>query len=245
MPARNGQEERMTARIISGAEIAAGIREELKARVAGLIAKHGVRPGLVTILVGEDPGSVSYVTGKQKTAREIGFHSVQESLPADITEEELVKLVRQYNDDTTIHGILVQLPLPKHINENRVLYAIDPDKDVDGLHPANLGRLMIGDARFYPCTPFGVQQMLSRSGVTIEGAEVVVVGRSNLVGKPIAMMLAQKKKDERDRDDMPYPDKGRQVSHAPGGHSDRRRRRARRGDRRHGEGRGRGYRRGR
>lgn len=185
----------MTARIISGAEIAAGIREELKARVAGLIAKHGVRPGLVTILVGEDPGSVSYVTGKQKTAREIGFHSVQESLPADITEEELVKLVRQYNDDTTIHGILVQLPLPKHINENRVLYAIDPDKDVDGLHPANLGRLMIGDARFYPCTPFGVQQMLSRSGVTIEGAEVVVVGRSNLVGKPIAMMLAQKKKD--------------------------------------------------
>ena len=118
-----------------------------------------------------------------------------------------MKLVRQYNDDTTIHGILVQLPLPKHINENRVLYAIDPDKDVDGLHPANLGRLMIGDARFYPCTPFGVQQMLSRSGVTIEGAEVVVVGRSNLVGKPIAMMLAQKKKDANATVTISIPDK--------------------------------------
>ena len=185
----------MTAKIISGAEIAASIREELKARVAELAAKHGVRPGLVTILVGDDPGSVSYVTGKQRTAKEIGFHSVQESLPADASEEDIIALVRRYNGDPAIHGILVQLPLPKHINENRVLYAIDPDKDVDGLHPANLGRLMIGDARFYPCTPFGVQQMLSRSGVKVEGAEVVVVGRSNLVGKPIAMMLAQKKKD--------------------------------------------------
>jgi len=185
----------MTARIISGTEIAASIREELKARVAALAEKHGTRPGLVTILVGEDPGSVSYVTGKQRTAREIGFHSVQESLPADITEAALIALVGRYNADTSIHGILVQLPLPKHISENRVIYAIDPDKDVDGLHPANLGRLMIGDARFYPCTPFGVQQMLSRTGVAVEGAEVVVVGRSNLVGKPIAMMLAQKKKD--------------------------------------------------
>ncbi|MBN1496070.1 MAG: bifunctional 5,10-methylene-tetrahydrofolate dehydrogenase/5,10-methylene-tetrahydrofolate cyclohydrolase [Spirochaetes bacterium] len=184
----------MTARIISGKEIAAQIREELKAEVADLSAKHAIRPGLVTILVGDNPASVSYVTGKQKTAHELGFHSIQDTQPADISEEDLLRLVEKYNNDPAIHGILVQLPLPKHINENRVLYAINPDKDVDGFHPVNVGRLMIGDARFYPCTPYGIREMLTRAGVQIEGAEVVVVGRSNLVGKPIAMMLVQKQK---------------------------------------------------
>lgn len=185
----------MTARIISGKDIAAQIREELKNEVALLKSKNNITPGLVTILVGEDPASMSYVTGKQKTAHELGFHSIQDTQPADISEEELLRLVDKYNNDKDIHGILVQLPLPKHINENKILYAINPDKDVDGFHPVNVGRIMIGEARFYPCTPFGVQQMLVRSGVTIEGADVVVVGRSNIVGKPIAMMLIQKQKN--------------------------------------------------
>ncbi len=185
----------MTARIISGKEVAGIIREEIRAEAAVLKTRHGITPGLVTILVGEDPASVSYVTGKQKTARDLGFHSVQENLQADIGEEALLEVIRGYNSDPAIHGILVQLPLPKQINEHRVLYAIDPDKDVDGFHPVNVGRLMIGDARFYPCTPYGIQELLVRSGTPIEGAEVVVVGRSNLVGKPIAMMLVQKKKN--------------------------------------------------
>ncbi len=185
----------MTAKIISGREIADQIRGELKAEAAFLKERHGIIPGLVTILVGEDPASMSYVTGKQRTARELGFHSIQDNRPADITEERLLEIISGYNDDPAIHGILVQLPLPKHIRENRVLYAIDPDKDVDGFHPVNVGRLMIGDARFYPCTPYGIHELLVRSGVPIEGAEVVVVGRSNLVGKPIAMMLVQKRKD--------------------------------------------------
>jgi methylenetetrahydrofolate dehydrogenase (NADP+) / methenyltetrahydrofolate cyclohydrolase len=184
----------MTAKIISGKDIAAQIREELKAEVAALSTKHKIQPGLVTILVGNNPASVSYVTGKQKTAHELGFHSIQDNEPTDISEEQLLQLVKKYNNDPSIHGILVQLPLPKHINENRILYAINPDKDVDGFHPVNVGRLMIGDARFYPCTPYGIREMLTRAGVQIEGAEVVVVGRSNLVGKPIAMMLVQKQK---------------------------------------------------
>jgi len=182
----------MAAKIISGKEIAAQVREELKAETEKLIAEHGVTPGLVTILVGEDPASVSYVTAKQRTSKELGFHSIQDSQPADISEEALLALVDKYNNDPKIHGILVQLPLPKHINEPEVLYRMDPDKDVDGFHPVNVGRLMIGQARFLPCTPAGIQQMLIRTGTPIEGAEVVVVGRSNIVGKPIANILLQK-----------------------------------------------------
>ena len=182
----------MTAKIISGKDVAAAIREELKAETEKLIKEKGVTPGLVTILVGENPASVSYVTAKQKTSKQLGFHSVQDSQPADISEEDLLALVDKYNKDPAIHGILVQLPLPKHINESKVLYAIDPDKDVDGFHPVNVGRLMIGKARFLPCTPAGIQQLLIRSDTPIEGAEVVVVGRSNIVGKPIANMLLQK-----------------------------------------------------
>ncbi|MBN1675996.1 MAG: bifunctional 5,10-methylene-tetrahydrofolate dehydrogenase/5,10-methylene-tetrahydrofolate cyclohydrolase [Kiritimatiellae bacterium] len=182
----------MAAKIIDGKQVAEAIREELKAETAKLIKEKGVTPGLVTILVGENPASVSYVTAKQKASKELGFHSVQDSQPADIREADLLALVDGYNKDPKIHGILVQLPLPKHINESKVLYAIDPDKDVDGFHPVNIGRLMIGKAKFLPCTPAGIQQLLIRSGATIEGAEVVVVGRSNIVGKPIANMLLQK-----------------------------------------------------
>jgi methylenetetrahydrofolate dehydrogenase (NADP+)/methenyltetrahydrofolate cyclohydrolase len=184
----------MTAKVISGTETAAGIREELKTEVAALKEKHGIVPGLLTIIVGKNPASVSYVTAKQKTAKELGFHSIQEDLPEDVSEEALLDMIRRYNGDTSIHGILVQLPLPKQIDETKVLYAIDPDKDVDGFHPVNVGKLMIGEANFYPCTPNGIQHLLMRSGTVIEGAEVVVVGRSNIVGKPIAMMLVQKAK---------------------------------------------------
>ena len=182
----------MTAKIILGTEVAKEIREELKKEVASLKEKHGITPGLVTILVGEDPASVSYVTGKQKIAKELAFHSLQDTQPADISEARLLELIEKYNRDKNIHGILVQLPLPKQINETRILFAIDPKKDVDGFHPVNLGKLMIGEADYLPCTPAGIQQLLIRAGVPIDGAEVVVVGRSNIVGKPIANILLQK-----------------------------------------------------
>ncbi|MBN1766518.1 MAG: bifunctional methylenetetrahydrofolate dehydrogenase/methenyltetrahydrofolate cyclohydrolase FolD [Sedimentisphaerales bacterium] len=182
----------MSAKLIKGKEIAAQIREEIKEQVLELKKLKGIVPGLVTILVGQDPASESYVRAKQKTSHELGFHSVQETLPADTGQDDLLKMVWQYNQDEKIHGILVQLPLPRHIDENKVLYAIDPDKDVDGFHPVNVGRMVIGEPAFLPCTPYGIQQMLIRSGVQTEGAEVVVVGRSNIVGKPIANILLQK-----------------------------------------------------
>jgi len=184
----------MAAKIIRGTETAAIIREELKEEVHTLKEQHGIVPGLVTIIVGDNPASVSYVTAKQKTAKELGFYSIQEDMPDDIPEEGLIAMVKKYNNDNRIHGILVQLPLPRHINETRVLNAINPNKDVDGFHPVNIGKLMIGDANFYPCTPLGIQQLLVKNGIQIDGAEVVVVGRSNIVGKPIAMMLVQKAK---------------------------------------------------
>ncbi len=183
----------MSAKIISGKEIAAQIREELKEEVKELKSKHGVTPGLVTILVGEDPASISYVTAKQKTAHALGFHSIQDTQPADISEEELLALIEKYNNDSDIHGILVQLPLPKHINDSKVLEAINPDKDVDGFHPVNVGRMVIGERCFLPCTPHGILEMLVRSGVETSGAEAVVVGRSNIVGKPIANLMIQKR----------------------------------------------------
>jgi methylenetetrahydrofolate dehydrogenase (NADP+)/methenyltetrahydrofolate cyclohydrolase len=184
----------MAAKIISGTEVAKQIREELAREVSALKEKYNLAPGLVTILVGENPASVSYVTGKQKTAKELGFYSIQDSQPADIPEAKLLELIAKYNQDPKIHGILVQLPLPKHINETKVLYAIEPRKDVDAFHPVNVGKLMIGEADYLPCTPAGIQQLLIRSGAKIEGAEVVVLGRSNIVGKPIANMLLQKQK---------------------------------------------------
>jgi methylenetetrahydrofolate dehydrogenase (NADP+) / methenyltetrahydrofolate cyclohydrolase len=186
----------MAAKIISGTEIAAQIREELKKEVAEMKEKHNVVPGLVTILVGKNPASVSYVTGKHKAADEIGFHSIQDDQPEDLTEAALLGLIDKYNKDPKVHGILVQLPLPKHIDEKKVLNAIDPDKDVDGFHPVNVGRLMIGGAevKFLPCTPAGIQELIVRSGFETSGAEVVVVGRSNIVGKPIANIMLQKGK---------------------------------------------------
>ena len=186
----------MSAKIISGTEIAAQIRGELKKEVAEMKEKHGVVPGLVTILVGKNPASVSYVTGKHKAADEIGFHSIQDDQPEDISEAALLALIDKYNKDSKVNGILVQLPLPKHIDEKKVLNAIDPDKDVDGFHPVNVGRLMIGgdEVKFLPCTPAGIQELIVRSGFETAGAEVVVVGRSNIVGKPIANIMLQKGK---------------------------------------------------
>lgn len=184
----------MSAKLLKGAEVAKEIRAELKAEVERLKEKHGVVPGLVTILVGENPASQSYVRAKQQTAHELGFYSVQDNQPVDLNENKLLELIDMYNKDPKIHGILVQLPLPKHINEHKVLLAIDPSKDVDAFHPVNVGKLMIGEPDYLPCTPAGIQELLIRSGTEISGAEVVVVGRSNIVGKPIAMMLLQKAK---------------------------------------------------
>ena len=184
----------MTAKLINGNEIAAQIREEIKQETAQLKEASNVVPGLVTILVGQNPASVSYVTAKQKASRELGFYSLQDNQPPDVAETDLLALIEKYNQDPKIHGILVQLPLPEHINETKILYAIDPRKDVDGFHPVNVGKLMIGAADYLPCTPAGIQQLLMRTGVETSGAEVVVVGRSNIVGKPIANILLQKQK---------------------------------------------------
>lgn len=184
----------MPAKLIKGTEIREEILAEIKTDVDRIKEEHGIVPGLVTILVGENPASISYVTAKIKTAKGLGFKEVQDNQPETMSEEDLLALVEQYNKDDTIHGILVQLPLPKHIDEKKVLNAIDPDKDVDGFHPVNVGRLMIGgsEVKFPPCTPAGIQEMILRAGVESSGAEVVVVGRSNIVGKPIANMMLQK-----------------------------------------------------
>jgi methylenetetrahydrofolate dehydrogenase (NADP+)/methenyltetrahydrofolate cyclohydrolase len=182
----------MTATLIKGAEVAGQIREELKKEIADLKAKHNVVPGLVTILVGADPASQVYVGGKEKTAKELGIYSERYDLPEKSTQKDIISLIEKLNKNSKINGILVQLPLPKHLNEEAVIYAIDPRKDVDGLHPVNQGKLMIGEADYVPCTPKGIQQLLIRSGTQIEGAEVVIIGRSNLVGKPIANILLQK-----------------------------------------------------
>ena len=182
----------MAAELIKGAEVAKQIREELKQEIAELKEKHNVVPGLVTVLVGADPASQVYVGQKEKTSKELGIYSERYDIPGDTTQEDLLKLIDKLNKDPKINGILVQLPLPKQLNEEEILYAIDPKKDVDGFHPVNVGKLMIGEPDYLPCTPAGIQQLLIRSGTQIEGAEVVVVGRSNIVGKPIANMLLQK-----------------------------------------------------
>lgn len=184
----------MLATIIKGSEISKKIKEELKQEVAKLKENHNIVPGLATILVGEDEASKVYVGQKEKACKELGIHSERFDLPGNTTEIELISLIERLNKDNKIHGILVQLPLPKHINEANVLYAIDPKKDVDGFHPVNVGKLVLGEPEFIPCTPHGIQELLMRSGVETDGAEVVVVGRSNIVGKPIANILLQKKK---------------------------------------------------
>ena len=180
----------MAAQIISGDEIAKQIRDEVRAGVVSIEREGGPPPGLATVLVGENPASQSYVRMKNRDAKEIGFHSRQIDLPAAVEEAELLGLVEGLNAEPSIHGILVQLPLPGHIDEGKILDAIHPSKDVDGLHPVNVGRLSAGDPRaIAPCTPRGVIEMLMRSGNDPAGRHVVVVGRSNLVGKPMAALL--------------------------------------------------------
>ncbi len=181
----------MTAQIIDGKQVAADMRAELKDEVAKL-KEQGIVPGLGVILVGEDPASQSYVTAKERACEDIGLYSDDNRLPVDTSQEDLMALVEKMNKDPKINGILVQLPLPKGLNEAEVLLAIDPAKDVDGFHPMNVGKMVVGEKAFLPCTPHGVIQLLIRSGVKLEGAEVVIVGRSNIVGKPLANMLIQK-----------------------------------------------------
>ena len=181
----------MTAHIIDGKQVAAEMRAELKEKVAEL-KTQGVTPGLAVVLVGEDPASKSYVTAKERACEEIGIFSDDNRLPAETTEEDLLALIDKLNTDPKINGILVQLPLPKHIDEDKILLAIAPAKDVDGFHPVNVGKMVVGQDAYLPCTPHGIIQLLIRSKVKLEGAEVVIVGRSNIVGKPIANMLIQK-----------------------------------------------------
>jgi methylenetetrahydrofolate dehydrogenase (NADP+)/methenyltetrahydrofolate cyclohydrolase len=181
----------MSARIINGKEIAQSFRLEMKEEIAQLTTK-GIIPGLAVIIVGENPASVSYVKAKIKACEEIGMYSTATRLPLETTEEELLKHIRQLNQNPEIHGILVQLPLPNHIAEKAVIDAIAPEKDVDGFHPINVGNMLIGDRCFLPCTPHGIIKMIQSTGTEISGKNVVVVGRSNIVGKPVSMLLLQK-----------------------------------------------------
>ena len=180
------------AKIINGKEISATIRSEIKEATERLVAESGVRPGLAVIIVGEDPASQVYVRNKKRACDEVGFYSESYELPENTTQEELNALVDRLNKDDKIHGILCQLPLPKHLDENEVIMRIDPKKDVDAFHPENVGKIMIGDYSFLPCTPAGVMALLERSGIDVCGKECVVVGRSNIVGKPQAMLLLHK-----------------------------------------------------
>jgi methylenetetrahydrofolate dehydrogenase (NADP+)/methenyltetrahydrofolate cyclohydrolase len=181
------------AQIIDGKKIASEMREEFKDRIENLKAKGHV-PGLAVILVGEDPGSVSYVTAKGKACEQLGIFEETYRMPEDVSEEAVLNKVEELNNDERFNGILVQLPLPKHIDEEKVLLKIHPDKDVDGFHPMNVGRMVVGKVGFLPCTPHGIQELLIRSGNNPEGKHVVVVGRSNIVGKPMMNMLVQKAK---------------------------------------------------
>lgn len=181
----------MTARIIDGVALGKAIRQEVAEEAARFIAR-GITPGLAVVLVGENPASKAYVGSKEKACQEAGMHSVKITRPADISEEELLGIVDRLNADPQVHGILVQLPLPKHINSEKVLHRISPAKDVDGFHPVNVGKLVIGDTTaLKPCTPWGVIQMLLRSGIETKGAHAVIVGRSNIVGRPMANLLIQ------------------------------------------------------
>jgi len=182
----------MSATILDGKQLAADMRADIAKQVAQLQAECGVTPGLGVILIGADPASTSYVTAKEKACEEAGMYSQDVRVPAATTQEEALALVRRMNADPRIHGILVQLPLPKHIDEGAVINAIAPEKDVDGFTPVNVGRMMIGETCFLPCTPHGIIQMLLKAGVQTSGKHAVVVGRSNIVGKPVAHLLMRK-----------------------------------------------------
>ena len=179
-------------KIIDGKVISAQIKEELKEKTAKLTAEKGIIPGLALLLVGEDPASKIYVSSKEKSCKEIGFNSIVRREPATISQDEVLSIINEWNNDPSIHGILVQLPLPKHIDEQKVILAISPAKDVDGFHPESFGRLVIGLPGFVSCTPAGIMELLIRSDISLKGKHVVVVGRSNIVGKPIANLLYQK-----------------------------------------------------
>ena len=181
----------MSSKKIDGKAIGQEIRNELKEEVASLV-EQGVQPGLAVILVGENPASETYVKNKEKSSKEAGMKSVLTKLPETVSEEDLLAEVEKLNEDETIDGILVQLPLPKHIDENKVIRAISPEKDVDGFHPMNVGKMLIGQETFLPCTPYGIMQLLERSGVEIAGKHAVIIGRSNIVGKPMGQLLLQK-----------------------------------------------------
>ena len=176
------------AKIIYGKQIAKEVRAEIAAECAEL-KKKGIVPGLAVVIVGTDPASQVYVRNKKKACEEVGFHSEVFELPEETTEEELLALVKKLNEDVNIHGILVQLPLPKHLDDEVIIANIDPKKDVDAFHPSNVGKIMIGNYDFLPCTPAGVMVLLEKSGIDVSGKECVVVGRSNIVGKPQAMLL--------------------------------------------------------
>lgn len=179
--------------LLDGKKVSDEIRAEVKQQVAELKNTYGRVPGLVTILVGENPASQSYVSSKIKACAELGMHSKLEKLSDTISESELLDIIKKYNEDKDFHGILVQLPLPRHINEDKIIESIDPDKDVDGFHPISVGRLVIGKDTFLPCTPAGIQELFKRYKIDTKGKHVVVVGRSNIVGKPIANIMLQKK----------------------------------------------------
>lgn len=182
----------MGAELLDGKKLAAEMREEIRGKVAELKASKQIEPGLGVLLVGENPASVSYVTAKEKACAEAGIRSKEIRLPATATQNEIVAVVQQLNADPQIHGILVQLPLPKGIDENAVIEAISPEKDVDGFTPVNVGRMMIGLPCFLPCTPHGIIRMLLKAGVETAGKHAVVIGRSNIVGKPVAHLLSRK-----------------------------------------------------
>lgn len=179
----------MTAQLIDGKALAQDIRQSIAQDIEALVAQTGVRPGLAVVLVGDDPASAVYVRNKKKACDTAGLYVDDHTLPATTTQDELLKLIDQLNADSKIHGILVQLPLPSHIDSQTVLNAVSPDKDADGFHPYNIGRLVAGDPLFVPCTPKGVIRMIESTGQTLEGKRVVVLGRSNIVGKPVAMLL--------------------------------------------------------
>jgi len=181
--------------ILSGKEVALTVRAEVKSACAEFIAETNHTPCLAVILVGDDPASSTYVASKGKACREMGFDYRDHRLAADVSEEEVMLLIASLNDDPSVDGILVQLPLPAHLDERRVIASMQDDKDVDGLHPVNIGRLMRGDARFIPCTPAGVLRILDHYGIATAGRDVVVIGRSNIVGKPMAALLMQKGRD--------------------------------------------------
>lgn len=181
----------MSAVIIDGKKFAQDVRDDVAKKVS-ILKQKGIIPCLAVILVGENPASVSYVKGKRKALAEVGMEDCSIQLPESTTEEELLSLIKKLNDDDKIHGILVQLPLPKHINEENVIMAINPKKDVDGFHPQNVGNLVIGRKGFLPCTPFGIITLLKKMNIQTDGKNAVVIGRSNIVGKPVSILLSRK-----------------------------------------------------